>query len=364
MEMNIRMTAQQRYLLCGIVALVAVLVYFLDSVLTPFLVSMVLAYLGDPLADWLEEKGLSRTLSVVLVFCLIFGLLALAMLLVVPVLIHQVKSLVLLLPVWAQWLEDHVVPQVTQYIAIDPSLFDISDLFHKLAGHWQNAGGLLASLGLSLSRSSMALMGFLVNVALVPVVSFYLLRDWDYLMADFRRLLPRNIEPVVVVLMRECDEVLGAFLKGQLLVMLALGSIYSVGLMLVGLEFSILIGMLAGLASIIPYMGFVVGFSTALLVALFQFDGYTGIAMVTVVFAIGQVLESWVLTPMLVGDRIGLHPVAVIFALMAGGQLFGFVGMLIALPMGAIVMVLLRHLHRNYKSSDLYHAGLDRDPDG
>ena len=207
----------------------------------------------------------------------------------------------------------------------------------------------------------MALMGFAANLFLVPVVAFYLLRDWDKMMANLGMLLPRNVEPVAVTLLKECDEVLGAFFKGQLMVMVALGVVYSLGLGLIGLQFAILIGMLAGLASIIPYMGFALGFAAALIVALFQFDGLSGMAMVVAVFVFGQAMEGWVLTPMLVGDKIGLHPVAVIFALMAGGQLFGFIGLLIALPMAAIIMVLLRHLHRNYKASDLYSAGAEQD---
>ncbi|MGB0360400.1 MAG: AI-2E family transporter, partial [Endozoicomonas sp.] len=353
-----QLTVYQRYMIVAVVVTSILLINFLGDMLTPFVVSMVLAYLGDPLVDWLESKGLSRSLSVTYVFVFIFGILALTLLLVIPVLTHQIKAAVQLLPVWVLWMEDNLTPLISKYVSTDLSLFHFSEIFNQSASQWKNAGGLLVHLGGSISRSSIELMRFVANLVLVPVVTFYLLRDWDKMMVDLKIMLPRNLEPVVIALVRECDEVLGAFLKGQLMVMIALGGIYSLGLMVVGLEFSILIGTLAGLASIIPYMGFVIGFSTAIVVALFQFDSYTGIAMVTAVFLIGQLLESWVLTPMLVGDRIGLHPVAVIFVLMAGGQLFGFVGMLIALPMGAIIMVLLRHLNRNYKSSDLYQAGL------
>ena len=170
-----------------------------------------------------------------------------------------------------------------------------------------------------------------------------------------RRLLPRQREGLVVKLAGECHEVLGAFLRGQLLVMLALSVIYSAGLMLVGLELGLLIGVLAGLASIVPYMGFIVGIGAALTAALFQFglEPYPLIG-IGVVFMIGQLLEGMVLTPMLVGDRIGLHPVAVIFAILAGGQLFGFTGVLLALPVAAVIMVLLRHAHDLYKLSGLY----------
>jgi predicted PurR-regulated permease PerM len=201
----------------------------------------------------------------------------------------------------------------------------------------------------------LALLAWLVNLLLIPVVSFYLLRDWDLMVARLRGLLPRNHEGLVVKLARECHEVLGAFLRGQLLVMLALGVMYAVGLMLIGLELGLLIGVLAGLASIVPYLGVVVGIGAALTAGLFQFGGdFYPLLAIAAVFCVGQMLEGMLLTPWLVGDRIGLHPVAVIFAIMAGGQLFGFTGVLLALPVAAVIMVLVRHAHDLYKLSDLY----------
>jgi predicted PurR-regulated permease PerM len=189
------------------------------------------------------------------------------------------------------------------------------------------------------------------------VVSFYLMRDWDLMVAKLRSLLPRGREGLVVQLFSECHEVLGAFLRGQLLVMLALGVMYASGLMLIGLELGLLIGVLAGLASIVPYLGVVVGIGAALTAGLFQFGvDFYPLLGIAAVFMVGQMLEGMLLTPMLVGDRIGLHPVAVIFAIMAGGQLFGFTGILLALPVAAVIMVLARHLHDFYKQSDTYGA--------
>ncbi|MGI9275962.1 MAG: AI-2E family transporter [Endozoicomonas sp.] len=351
------MTKQQFWLLAGVALAAVVVIHFLGAVLTPFVISMVLAYLGDPLADRLEAMGLSRSLSVTLVFLVIFTGVALLLLVLVPAMFHQLKTLVQLLPVWEEWLRVNLLPEVLHYIGLDPQLFDLSTLVKRMAKEWQQAGGLLTELGRSVTHSSLAVIGFFVNLFLVPVVTFYLLRDWDHIMEHLRMMTPRNFEPVVVGLASECDEVLGAFLKGQLMVMLALGTIYGLGLWTIGLQFALLIGLLAGLASIIPYMGFFIGFGTAIIVALFQFDALWPLVAVASVFGVGQALEGWFLTPWLVGDKIGLHPVAVIFALMAGGHLFGFVGMLIALPLAAIIMVLLRHLHRNYKASHLYHAG-------
>ena len=351
------MTIRQRWMLGGIALATGVMIHFLSPILAPFMVSMVLSYLGDPLVDRLERRGMSRSLSVTLVFLVIFILGLLLILVLMPTLLHQIKTVVQLLPVWESRVRNNLLPSLLDYIEVDPEWFNLSVLVKQLAVEWQQTGGIIAELSRKVTSSSLVVVGFVVNLVLVPVVTFYLLRDWDKIMEHLRLMMPLNMEAEVVALARECDEVLGAFLKGQLMVMLALGCIYGAGLWLVGLQFAMLIGLLAGLASIIPYMGFFIGFATAIVVALFQFDHYWALAAVTGVFVVGQILEGYLLTPMLVGDRIGLHPVAVIFALMAGGQLFGFIGMLIALPLAAIIMVVLRHLHRNYKASDLYHAG-------
>ncbi|MCW7553541.1 AI-2E family transporter [Endozoicomonas gorgoniicola] len=351
------MTIRQRWMLAGVALATGVVIHFLSPILAPFVVSLVLAYLGDPVADRLEKMGMSRSLSVTVVFLALFIAGLVLLLVLVPALFHQIKTVIQLLPVWEAWVRNNVVPELLTYIEVDPEWFDLSVVVKQLATEWQQTGGIIADLSRKVTSSGLAIAGFVVNLFLVPVVTFYLLRDWNEMMLHLRLIMPLNMEAEIVTLSKECDEVLGAFLKGQLMVMLALGVIYGAGLWLIGLQFAMLIGLLAGLASIIPYMGFFVGFATAIIVALFQFDQYWALLAVTAVFTVGQMLEGYVLTPWLVGDKIGLHPVAVIFALMAGGQLFGFIGMLIALPLAAIIMVLLRHLHRNYKASDLYHAG-------
>jgi predicted PurR-regulated permease PerM len=189
---------------------------------------------------------------------------------------------------------------------------------------------------------------------LIIVVTFYLLRDWDVLVGRVRELLPRKTEPVIVQLAQQSDEVLGAFLRGQLLVMLSLAIVYTSGLMIIGLDLALLIGMMAGLVSFVPYLGFIVGIAAAIIAALFQFQEIMPLLYIAIVFGIGQMLEGMLLTPLLVGDRIGLHPVVVIFAVLAGGQLFGFVGVLLALPVAAVIAVVLRYLHAEYKKSALY----------
>jgi predicted PurR-regulated permease PerM len=189
---------------------------------------------------------------------------------------------------------------------------------------------------------------------LIPILTFYLLRDWESLVGNIQGLLPRSILPTWNLLSAQVDEVLGAFLRGQLLVMLALGIIYTTGLWLVGLDFALLIGLLAGIVSFVPYLGLIVGILIAGVAAVLQFQGVGQLPAVAAVFIVGQLLEGMVLTPRLVGGRIGLHPVAVIFAIMAGGQLYGFFGVLLALPMAAAVMVLLRYALGLYRESELY----------
>ncbi|MDH4585069.1 AI-2E family transporter [Pseudomonas sp. BN415] len=350
------MTDSRRWLWLGGFLLLGWLLYELHPVLSPFLVGMLLAYLGDPLVDRLERLGLSRTWGVALVFGL-FGLILLALLLVLlPMLGRQLFRLYEVAPQMLDWLQQSALPWVQAQLGLPGDFWRFDRLKAVISGHLGQTTDIAGTLLASVTASGLALLGWLGNLLLIPVVGFYLLRDWDLMVAKLRGLLPRSRESYIVVLVGECHEVLGAFVRGQLLVMLALGLIYAAGLMLVGLDLGLLIGLVAGLASIVPYMGFVVGFGAAVLAALFQYGGFELYPLIGVVavFTIGQLLEGMLLTPLLVGDRIGLHPVAVIFAILAGGQLFGFTGVLLALPVAAIIMVLLRHAHDFYKLSDLY----------
>lgn len=356
------MTDSRRWFWFGGIVLLVAFIFLLHPILMPFLVALLLAYMGDPLVDRLEKLGLSRTLSVVAVFGL-FALVLMALLLVlVPMLAKQLMRLYELAPQMLDWLQHTAMPWVQAKFGLSDGFWRFDKVKAAISEHMGQAGDIV---GIVLSRataSSLALIGWLTNLLLIPVVAFYLLRDWDLMMARIRSLLPRQREGQIVKLAGECHEVLGAFIRGQLLVMVGLGVIYAAGLMLVGLELGLLIGVIAGLAAIVPYMGFVIGIGAALVAGLFQFGGdlYPMLGIVAV-FMIGQALEGMVLTPLLVGDRIGLHPVAVIFAILAGGELFGFTGILLALPVAAVVMVLVRHAHNLYKDSEIY-AGAE-DPD-
>jgi predicted PurR-regulated permease PerM len=222
--------------------------------------------------------------------------------------------------------------------------------------------GSIGSVIGKLSRSGVGVLMWMTNLVLIPVVAFYLLRDWDRLVAWIDAMLPRSIEPTVAHLARESDKVLGAFVRGQLLVMLALGIFYGAGLAVVGLSVGPLIGMVAGLLSFVPYLGFIVGFGAAVIAVLVQYGDWAHLLLVCGVFVIGQLLEGYVLVPKLVGDKIGLHPVAVIFAVLAGGYLFGFLGVLLALPAASVILVLLRYLTERYRLSELYTDTGPADP--
>lgn len=351
---EIAMNTSQSWLVLAGVLLVGAVLYLLAPILTPFLVAAALAYLGDPLVDRFEARRWPRTAGVVLVFAVLFILVLACILLLVPVLEDQIGTVIAKWPAYVDWVQLTLLPWLTRTLGIDARILNLAQFKQTLLAHWQDAGGIAALLFSSASSSGLALLGWIANVVLIPVVTFYLLRDWDLLVARVRELLPRNSEATVVRLAAEADGVLGAFLRGQLLVMATLASVYTLGLWIVGLDVAFLIGLMAGLVSFVPYLGFITGILLAGIAAYLQFQEWTPLLWVALVFGIGQILEGTVLTPLLVGDKIGLHPVAVMFAVMAGGQLFGFIGVLLALPTAALIMVLLREVHRRYLNSTLY----------
>ena len=330
------------------------LLFELRPILTPFVVGGLLAYLGDPIADWLQRRGLGRGSAVALVFLALTVAIIGALVIMLPLLINQLNILVKGIPAAYEWLVQTVLPWLRSALGLPPEAAPALEVRQTLADHWQSVGKLLASIGRYITSSSANLLLSLGNLVLIPVVAFYLMRDWDKLTPKALGLLPEDWQANAGDLAHECDEVIGAFLRGQFLVMLALGAIYSVGLVIIGLDVAVLIGTLAGLASIVPYLGAIVGIGAAAIAAYMQFGEVVALVGVAVVFSIGQLIESYLLTPNLVGDRIGLHPVVVIFAILAGGQLAGFIGVLIALPVAAVIAVLLRHIKDYYQSTDFY----------
>ncbi|MCK9236639.1 MAG: AI-2E family transporter [Thiopseudomonas sp.] len=333
------------------------LCYVLLPVLTPFLVSALIAYASNPLVVWLQ-RWLSRTWAVVVVFMFTLSLLLAFMLILIPVAGQQMLYLYELMPQFISWLQTNVLPWLQQTFNLDEDVWHADKLKSMLLVHIDKAPDLANVLMAKLSSSSAVFFSWLANLLLIPVVTFYLLIDWPAIIKRLRQLVPRRFEAISNKLAGECHEVLGAFIHGQLLVMLSLGVIYTVGLTVVGLELALIVGVIAAFASLVPNLGFIIGLVLALLAGLFQFGlNYYALAGIAFVFIAGRLLESMFLTQALVGDRLGLHPVTVMFALLVGSQLLGFTGVLLALPVAAMLMVLLGYLHSNYIKSRFYKRG-------
>ena len=331
------------------------LVWLLAPVLTPFVLAALLGWLGDPLVDRIEQSCRSRNAAVVMVFSVMAALVLLALLLLLPLLQRQVVTLVASLPGYRDWLVGTGLPWLEHKTGLQlVGWLDPQRLIALMRAHWEQAGGTAATLLGYLSRSGFALLAWIANIVLLPVLTFFFLRDWDLIVERVAALVPRDHTATVSRLAQESSLVLGGFLRGQLLVMLLLGILYGVGLEVIGLDVGILIGVVAGVLTFVPYLGPAAVIVLGGLAALIQFGDWQHLVGVLAVFGIGQVIESMWLTPKLVGDRIGLHPAAVIFAVLAGGQLFGFLGMLLALPVAAIANVLLRYAHERYTHSRLY----------
>lgn len=313
-----------------------------------------LAYLADPLANRFQRWGMNRPLAVSSVFLVLLVALAASLLILIPLVVQQLKQLGEAVPGVFDWVENVLAPQVQEWTGYDLAT-ELDNVQEMLAENWRDASGYLALALGQIGRSGMAFATWITYVALIPVVTFYLLLDWNRLLASIADLIPRQFADDTFRLARRCDEVLSAFLRGQLLVMLCLGVIYATGLTLMGVNFGLLIGFISGLVSIVPFLGFIVGLVIAVVVALFQYGTWLGVAGVIAVFSVGQIIESAVLQPKLLGDKIGLHPVAVIFAVLAGGSLFGLTGVLLALPIAAVILVLLKEVKIRYQDSELYN---------
>jgi predicted PurR-regulated permease PerM len=328
------------------VALCGWLFYLLAPVLTPFIAAALLAYMGDPLADRLQKFRLPRTLAVVVVFLSTFLLLALLVLLIGPLIKTQIAALFQALPDIARQVEQVWLPTVLNWLNVEPGenvgIGAFLARYSDMVGSW--SGKILLGVG----KSGGVLAAAVLSLFLIPILTFYMLRDWDTFLLHLGAMVPDSQRETVFELATETDRVLGAFLRGQILVMLALACIYSLGLSLVGLKFAIAIGVVAGLVSFVPYLGFVFGIGLAGLTVVLEPNPILNLVGVVATFTVAQLIEGSFLTPKLVGNRIGLHPVIVIFAVVAGGQLFGFFGILLALPAAAVLSVLIRFAYHRY----------------
>jgi len=334
------------------------LLWLLSGVMLPFVLGMAVAYFLDPVADWLEAHGFSRvwaTVTITLIAGLVFTL---AALLVVPAMVDQLAALVNTAPkLFSElqaFLTDRFPALIDEGSTLRKSLLALGDTIQSKGGELVNA----------LVTSAMNVINMVLLVVLVPVITFYLLMDWDRMVARVDDLLPRDHAPVIRQLAGDIDRTLASFIRGQGTVCLILGAFYATALMLTGLQFGLIVGFIAGLISFIPYVGALVGGALALGLAVFQFWGeWWMIGAVGAVFAAGQVIEGNVLTPKLVGGSVGLHPVWLIFALSAFGALFGFVGMLVAVPVAASIGVVARWGVGQYQDSRLYKGLSAREED-
>lgn len=334
-------------------AVAAVLLYLLSPILTPFVAAGILAYICNPLVQRLAARKVPRTLAVALVMGGLLLLSGLLLIIMLPLLEKEVGLFVARLPDWIEAARTRLLPQLQQWFGVSLE-WDSQALKNLLLSHWQGAGGVAGKVLPWIGSSGGAIIGALVSLVLIPVAMFYLLRDWEALVAQLDELVPRHWHAKVAEIAAEVDEVLAEFLRGQIAVMLLMSLFYVVALWLAGLEFALPIGILAGMLVFVPYLGMILGLSLATLAAGMQFTSFGGVLWVWAAFGAGQLLEGMVVTPWLVGDRIGLHPLAVIFALLAFGQVFGFFGLLLALPMSAILLVALRHGKAWYLASDMY----------
>ncbi len=331
------------------------LLWLLAPVLSPFVLGALLGWLGDPLVDRLQRAGRSRNTAVLLVFTAMILLVVLVLVLLVPMIQAQISTLIESVPGYQYWIIHTAMPWVEARTGMEiTGWLDLNHLIELVRSNWESAGGFASNLLGYMSRSGFAIIAMAANIALLPVVTFFALRDWDLLVSRVALLIPRDHLDTVTVLVQKSSDVLSGFLRGQFLVMLALGVIYAVGLWAVGLDLGILIGIIGGILTFVPYVGPATVLVLGCIAAVVQYGDWQHLVAVLAVFGVGQLVESYWLTPKLVGDRIGLHPVAVIFAVLAGGQLFGFLGMLIALPCAAVANVLLRYAAERYTHSRLY----------
>ena len=331
----------------------ALLIVFLGGVLVPFLVGAALAYLGHPAVTWAERRRVPRTLGTTLVVIVILALFVGLILVLVPLMQSEVIQLMRRLPELTTQLFARVAPWLRDTLGIETQ-FDLASIKDLITENLSSAEQVGLKVLHSLKTGGTVLLGIIINVAMIPVVMFYLLRDWGKLVGKVDELLPRRWVPRVRTIAREVDAVLAEFIRGQLSVMGVLAVYYAIGLWIAGLQHALSIGILTGLLVFIPYVGFGLGLTLGVMAALLQWNGLPGFLAVLAVYGIGQLLENYVLVPLLVGDRIGLHPLAVIFALLAFGEVFGFAGVLIALPASAALLVGLRHLRAEYVDTDLY----------
>jgi predicted PurR-regulated permease PerM len=353
---------QWRFWLAALVVFVLA-VYLLRTILLPFVMAMAIAYFLDPVCDRLERYKIGRTWATVIV-TVVFSMAVIALFMLIgPLLADQLVSLAEKAPQYLQYLQQQITNAV-EYLAahVDPEM--IARVKSSLGDSAGAVIGWVTAFLKSIIQTGFSLANALSLLFITPVVCFYLLRDWDSMTARIDELLPRQHAETIREQARQVDRTLSGFVRGTASVCLLLGTYYSIGLSLSGLEFGLIVGILAGLLTFIPYVGAITGGVLSVGLAMIQFDDWTRVLIVAAVFAVGQAIEGNFLTPKLVGDRVGLHPVWVMFALLAGGALFGFVGVLLAVPTAAVIGVGTRFAIDRYRESRYYMGNQVKRPSG
>jgi predicted PurR-regulated permease PerM len=342
------------------IAVFVLLLYALRGVLTPFVAGMAVAYFLDPVADKLEEWGASRLVATILITMAFFAILIVGLVIMFPLLQAQVVGLIARIPDAIRFLREQAAP-LAEGLQAQLGAEEMERLRGSVGDYVGEAIRWLGGLLKGLWSGGLALVELASLIFITPLVSFYLLRDWDRIVERVDSLLPRDAAPSIRAGMAEIDQTIAAFVRGQATVCLFLAVFYGIGLTLVGLDFGLLVGLSAGVISFIPYFGMLVGMAVALGIAFTQFADWVPFALIAVVFGVGQLIEGNFLTPKLVGDKVGLHPVWVVFALLAGGALFGFTGLLLAVPLAAVIGIGVRHGAARYLASPLYQGSGDAD---
>ena len=358
----------------GAILLAGLALYELKSVLTPIFFAFLIAYFLDPLVDRFEKRGVPRAVGIVLLLTLLLAALTLVVLLVVPGVVHEVAAFARELPARIERLRVAAEPVLAQYgVPVPHSLAELRELLEpegreragasaqELASH---ATPVLKTIGGWIWGGTASLISVVGTLFIVPVFAFYLLHDFDPMTKGIRELVPARVRPFVVDVAREVDQVLGQFVRGQLLVMAILAVLYSIAYSLCGVRLAIPIGIVAGLVSFIPYVGGATALSLALLMCALSPQGWGQVAGVVVAYGIIQVLEGFVITPRIVGDKVGLPAIWVLVALMIGGELFGFLGVLLALPAAAVAKIFVVRAVAYYKKTPLYTEGPEHAPAG
>jgi len=332
-----------------------VFIYLIRGILLPFVLGIFIAYFLHPVVDRVERTGTPRTVATLMIMACFFLTILLLSLLIVPVIAGQLSGLIAALPDYVTAYQQTYATELSRWLgglpaaatdSVKSAVSGFSGVMVKLAGEF--VGGLF--------HSGMAFLHLLSLILITPVVAFYLLRDWDGMVSRLDKLLPRHSAATIRQQLAIIDRTLAGFVRGQLTVCLMLATYYALGLSLAGLKFGIVIGLATGFLVIFPYVGLLLGMTVGLGVAFFQFDSTSQIAAVLAIFVAGGIMEAYIVTPRLVGKKVGLHPVWIIFGMLAGGTLFGFVGVLLAVPATAIIGVLLRFALERYRQSDYYQG--------